>query len=460
MLDNYVIRSPLPESSIIKRWKEKEITVSICMLTYNHELFIEKTLFSILNQKTNFGFEILVHDDASTDKTRFIIEKYQKLYPNIIKPIFQNMNQWSKGVNPSVKYNYPRAKSKFVAWCEGDDMWIDDNKLAYQVSIMMRNPMINISFHQAVRVFYSDRSNSDMIIGDYGGEDRVLTFEETVFRPHGLIPTASMIVRQKVKEKLFAFMENRNFMRSGDVFTQFIGSLENGALYIAKPMSVYRYQTPSSLTMGFNNIENKINHEVAVIRAYLEYNYEVNGKYYLIFKRLILQRILWIFSKSEVKLDLIKKLNILKLFNLYVVILKKIDFIFNKINNKNKKIIIYGIGSGCDICITKLKKDRISFLIDRDKKQAGNYLSNFEIKKIDDEFLAKDYFLLVSSMSQTKDEINYIYNKGFDKKNVFFLFDELLECVDLKYLYQDKSNIDYSHLEIKPPAWWCPLPLN
>ena len=93
----------------------EDISVSILCVAYNQESYIRQCLDSLLMQKTNFGFEILVHDDASTDGTQLIIKEYELRYPDIIKPIYQVENQYSKGISPTLQYNLPRAKGKYVA---------------------------------------------------------------------------------------------------------------------------------------------------------------------------------------------------------------------------------------------------------------------------------------------------------------------------------------------------------
>ena len=75
---------------------EKDIKVSICCLTYDHGEYIEACLKAFLKQKTTFPFEVLIHDDASTDRTAKIIEEYEKRFPSIIKPIYQKENKFSK----------------------------------------------------------------------------------------------------------------------------------------------------------------------------------------------------------------------------------------------------------------------------------------------------------------------------------------------------------------------------
>ena len=114
--------------------------VSICCITFNHEKYIDQTLEGFLMQKTNFSFEILIHDDASTDATADIIREYEAKYPNIIKPIYQTENQFSKGIRSMYGvFNFPRATGKYIAMCEGDDYWIDENKLQSQADFLEQN---------------------------------------------------------------------------------------------------------------------------------------------------------------------------------------------------------------------------------------------------------------------------------------------------------------------------------
>lgn len=120
---------------------DNSITVTICCLTYNHEKFVKQCLDGFIMQKTNFHFEVLVHDDASTDKTQDIIREYEANYPNIIKPIFQKVNQYSKGNRAILaKFCYPQAKGKYIAICEGDDYWIDPYKIQKQVDFLENHP--------------------------------------------------------------------------------------------------------------------------------------------------------------------------------------------------------------------------------------------------------------------------------------------------------------------------------
>ena len=114
--------------------------VSISCITFNHEKYIQKCLDGFLNQKCDFEFEILIHDDASTDGTKEIIKEYQEKFPQIIKPVFQVANQYSKGVRGMMmRYNFPRATGKYIALCEGDDYWTDPLKLQKQVDFLEKS---------------------------------------------------------------------------------------------------------------------------------------------------------------------------------------------------------------------------------------------------------------------------------------------------------------------------------
>ena len=137
-----------------------DIMVSICCVAYNHEKYVKKAIESILNQKTNFKFEVLVHDDASLDSTADIIREYEEKYPDIIKPIYQTVNQYSKNIPITNKYQFPRAKGKYIAFCECDDYWTDENKLQKQVDFLEKNKQYIACVHRYIVVDeYNDKQN-------------------------------------------------------------------------------------------------------------------------------------------------------------------------------------------------------------------------------------------------------------------------------------------------------------
>ncbi len=108
--------------------------VSVICLTYNHAPYIKECLDGFLMQKTDFTFEVIIHDDASTDGTTDIIREYAAKYPDIIKPIIQAENQYSKhhDFNKILQVCIDRSKGKYIAMCEGDDYWTDSLKFHKQ----------------------------------------------------------------------------------------------------------------------------------------------------------------------------------------------------------------------------------------------------------------------------------------------------------------------------------------
>lgn len=127
--------------------------VTIICVTYNQEKYIAQALDSFLMQETNFDFEVLVHDDASTDKTTAIVKKYAQKHPDIIKPIFEKKNQYSQGKADFIKDMHVAAKGKYLAQCEGDDYWIDPTKLQRQVDFLESHPDYAMCFHPVEVVF-------------------------------------------------------------------------------------------------------------------------------------------------------------------------------------------------------------------------------------------------------------------------------------------------------------------
>lgn len=116
-----------------------ELMVSIRCITYNHESYIRQCLEGFVMQKTNFRFEAIVHDDASTDGTADIIREYAEKYPGIIKPIFEIENQYSKHDGSISRIMHEHMRGKYIAMCEGDDYWIDSLKLQKQVDFLEIN---------------------------------------------------------------------------------------------------------------------------------------------------------------------------------------------------------------------------------------------------------------------------------------------------------------------------------
>lgn len=236
-IGNVIPHPPLPKSEqeIIANWQgDLSIPlVSIICYTFNHVKYIEDALNGFLMQETTFPFEIIVHDDASTDGTKQIVENYAKAYPSIIVPILQSENQWSQGIMPR-NFTYPKVRGKYFTICEGDDYWIKSDKLSKQVENFTSG--ISLVFHNAIRI-------QDNIITDtsyYPEENKPLDGYNSYQMVRGSkIPTASALMLSKP-------ILNINHLPNvinGDHFLWAILATEGKAKFINEPWSIYRHHT-------------------------------------------------------------------------------------------------------------------------------------------------------------------------------------------------------------------------
>lgn len=216
--------------------------VSITCITYNHAGYIATTLESFLMQKTNFNIEVLIHDDASTDNTANIIKIYQAKYPNIIKPIYQTDNQYSKGVKVG-NFNLERIKGKYVTPCEGDDYWTDPYKLQTQVDYMEKNLNCSMCVHSAFNVSSNGHKMSKGI-RPYT-RSKTLNFVETILGGGGLFPTNSIMYRAEYASNRPEFFD---IAPIGDYPLVIYLALKGEVYYIDKKMSAYRHNSKGSWT--------------------------------------------------------------------------------------------------------------------------------------------------------------------------------------------------------------------
>lgn len=179
--------------------------VSILCLVYNHKDFLRKCLDGFVMQQTNFPIEILIHDDASTDGSAEIIREYEEKYPLLFKPIYQTINQYSKGIPVSCTYQYPRCSGKYLATCEGDDYWVDPLKLQKQVEFLEANPEYgmcysNVDFlYQATKHFQRGALNNK-------GNIKPSNFEEHLVNMCYIAPCSWVIRKQQLP------ILNKNFV--------------------------------------------------------------------------------------------------------------------------------------------------------------------------------------------------------------------------------------------------------
>ena len=133
--------------------------VSVIVTTYNHEPYLAVALDAILAQRCDFGVEIILGEDCSSDGTLRVCKKFAELYPEQIALITSTENVgWRANYRRCVE----TARGKYIAFCDGDDYWCDDNRLAEQVAIMENNSAIGLCYTLAER-----RDEKGVLVGHF-----------------------------------------------------------------------------------------------------------------------------------------------------------------------------------------------------------------------------------------------------------------------------------------------------
>jgi glycosyltransferase involved in cell wall biosynthesis len=228
------------ENEIIKKWKndQENIIISIICITYNHELYIHDTLKGFLIQECEYPFEIIIHDDASSDKTKDIIESYRKNYPKIIKSIIQSTNQYSKNPNSVLTIPFLLTKGKYIALCEGDDFWYDEHKLQKQVRFLEINQEYSGYSHQSIILNQTKQSFFKL------NNPSILTLEHLL--RGRLFHTASIVFRRSVLE----IFSTAPPVLSADRLLNFCMVSQGNLYYDDKAMCIYRKHGSGISTTG------------------------------------------------------------------------------------------------------------------------------------------------------------------------------------------------------------------
>lgn len=244
--------------------------VSINCITYNHAPYIKDALDSFLMQETDFDFEILIHDDASTDGTQEIIKEYEKKYPDVIKPVYQTENQHAKGVKlpEIVDFNHKRALGKYIAFCEGDDYWTDSRKLQKQFDIMEKNPAYSLCTHAANIVDLDKNKTGEHRPYQYSCE---VPLQAYIRRKDKFFATDTIFYRKKDILDMPQFFFDAIV---GDVPLMTILGFRGKIYYIDEYMSEYRVGSKDSWTVKmrkeFEDKNKQIEHHLDFIKLIKE----------------------------------------------------------------------------------------------------------------------------------------------------------------------------------------------
>ena len=261
-----------------------EILVTVICTAFNQEGYIRKALDGLLMQKTNFLYEVIVHDDASTDRTPSIIREYAEKYPHIIVPILQKENQFSKGVWITNDLLLPMARGKYIAMCEGDDFWTDPNKLQMQADIMETYPECSVCVHSVqgisederkiIRTFPKQEMESG-VIPAASVMNRMLAKGEWLFH------TTSYFFRKidalEMREREYGFWIKSPY---GDFAYMLMAALRGDFYYINKGMSAYRMGAVGSTVRRDMNLERRKQRNLCFIETVEDFDELTNRRFH------------------------------------------------------------------------------------------------------------------------------------------------------------------------------------
>lgn len=239
--------------------------LTILCVTYNQEKFVRQTLDSFVMQKTNFPFEAIIGDDCSTDGTIEILKEYAEKYPNIIKPIFREKNLGA-AIN-SIDVGM-RINSQYVAICEGDDYWTDENKLQKQVDFLDNNPDFSICFHNT-RWFFEDGSAPDIIFPSKKQRfDKIVLGLEDLLKDN-FISTNSVLYRWRFndKEKFQDFYPPD--ILPGDWFIHLLHAQKGKIGFIDEVMGAYRMNS-QGIWWNNDNEEHLLKYGIQKLKCFTE----------------------------------------------------------------------------------------------------------------------------------------------------------------------------------------------
>ncbi|KFK97884.1 MULTISPECIES: glycosyltransferase [unclassified Serratia (in: enterobacteria)] len=281
----------LTEAQIMSNWSiEEPIGVSICCITYKQEKYIKQAIDSFLMQKTTFPFEIIIGEDHGKDNTLTILNEYQQKYPRLIRVITSDDNI---GANSNLLRVFHAAEGKYIAVCEGDDYWCNENKIQVQFDKLEADSSISICVHSAKLLKDNNLHNGFK-----------MSIKESFFDVNDVIncnkqysPTASYFFKRSNIGVLPNWFSEAPI---GDFFIEVYMLSQGKGCFLSAEMAVYRVGSDNSWSSSINeNIqkyiqtqERIVNYTNKIVTDFPNQEIEINDRvmniYLSIMKRCIL----------------------------------------------------------------------------------------------------------------------------------------------------------------------------
>lgn len=238
---NSLLTKNVPSKSVVygspacikDKVKDSELLLTVICLTFNHAQYICQCLTGIVNQQTRFAFEVIIHDDHSTDDTVEIIKSFQTKYPNLIFPIYEEENQYSKiGFSGIDEIVHRHRRGKYVALCEGDDYWTDPYKLQKQVDFLELNPDYGMVYTQATVQDEKTKDTRKAWAQQTCFEDMLLKLNRVV--------TPTVVYRTELYDQYVSAIQPKKSWKMGDYPLWLFAFSKSKVKFLDIPTAVYR----------------------------------------------------------------------------------------------------------------------------------------------------------------------------------------------------------------------------
>jgi len=285
--------------------------VSVCMITYNHEKYIREAIESVIHQKTDFDFELVIGEDFSTDNTKRICQVYSEKHPQCIRLLNSEKNL---GVIPNFIRTLKSCSGKYIAICEGDDYWINPFKLQKQVDFLENNTNYSLCFHDAL-ILWDNKSKSPEYFCPPNQKETSIINDVI---NNWFVPSASIVFRGIY---IKSFPDWLNNIYNGDYALLLLLASKGKLKYVNEVMSVYR-KNDGALSAGIGKNYICINDQIIqLLNLFNDYS---EFKYNPLIKKKIFK-----LKRERKYLSIRKKFPIYKYLNMQIWIRKTVDILNN-----------------------------------------------------------------------------------------------------------------------------------